>query len=276
MIKLYNEISLGAEHPFEIYHISDTHLTLADCRDSMRKIILSKRRIKDFPNAESNLAQAAEASRKENIPLMCTGDLIDFVSAKNLELVRKYTTEYDIFTCTGNHEFSLYVGESWEDEDYRNKSLKKVQRAYTNDIRFSSRIINGVNFVAIDNSYYAIEKYQLEGLKAECAKGLPVVLMVHTPLYTQELFDYVINELHHGDAGLMYAPDERIMFYSDHRFRQQIATETTREAYEYIKGEKNIRAILTGHLHFDYETKLREDLPQIITGTDTLRKIKFI
>lgn len=272
---LQSKISIGAENLFEIFHISDTHLTLADERDNERKRELAERRSKSFPAAESVLSAVIELSRRQKIPVMCTGDLIDFVSEANLDAVKRSTFNEDFFTCAGNHEFSQYVGEAWEDETYRNQSLAKVQAVYSNNIRFASRVINGVNFVAVDNSYYLFEPAQLECLKKEAALGLPLVVMLHVPLYTPELFNYVMNELGHEDAGLMAVPEGLIRGYSDYRFRQQNADRTTLEAYEYIMQEKSIRLVITGHLHFDYECSLPSGVTQLITGCETVRKISF-
>jgi len=57
-------------------------------------------------------------------------------------------------TCAGNHEFSQYVGEAEEDEAYKAQSFAAVQGVYPNDLVFASRIVHGVNFVAVDNTYY--------------------------------------------------------------------------------------------------------------------------
>ena len=50
-------------------------------------------------------------------------------------------------------------------EAYRNQSLAHVQESFTNDIRFASRVINGVKLIAIDDSYYRFDNPQLEKLK---------------------------------------------------------------------------------------------------------------
>lgn len=273
MTELFNTLEAGAQTPFEILHISDTHLTLADRRDTERKNMLARRRVKGFPDACENAEAAVKYASEKNITVMNTGDLTDFVSYANNDRVKELMSRADIFTCAGNHEFSLYVGEAWEDGAYRNQSLAFVQSSYPNDIRFSSRIINGVNFVAVDNSYYLFEKEQLEGLKKEVSKGLPVVLMLHVPLYAPDIYDYQINTLGNTDAALMNVPEEKMSFYSEHRFRQQKSDETTAESYDYIVNEKAIRFILTGHLHYDFESHINGRLTQYVTGISTLRHI---
>lgn len=276
MNTITNTIHIGASSEFEIIHISDTHLTFADFRDDERKNELSRRRINGFQNANDNIRQIISVSNEQNLPVMCTGDLIDFVSYLNLDEVLKITSSANFFTCAGNHEFSLYVGEAWEDDAYKNYSLSRVQKAFTNDIIFSSKVINGVNFVALDNSYYLISSHLLDLLKNEVEKDLPIVLMLHVPLFTQELFDNQMIKLKCADAGLMAAPENLISSYSDYRFRQQNADFETKEAYDYIISTPQIKIILTGHLHYDFETTLPTGKLQLLTGTDTMRKIRFI
>ena len=273
---LSTTISVGARTPFHALHLSDTHLTHADERDDERKNILAAQRTPPFHMHEENLALATAYARQGGMPILHTGDLIDFVSHKNLDRVHALTAENDFFVAAGNHEFSQYVGEAWEDEAYRNQSLARVQAAYTNDIRYDVREYNGVNFVALDNSYYLVDAWQLARLKETVAKGKPVVLLMHTPLYTPALYEYMMKERHSPCAYLMAAPEECLAPYPPDRYRQQRADDVTREAYDYIVGEKAIRAILTGHLHFDREDPVTDTLTQYVIGVTSGRDITFV
>lgn len=275
MILLNHTLHIGATAPFDVFHVSDTHLTYADEReqDHGRKMELAKQRTPHFSCAGKDLAEIAALSAEHRIPILHTGDLIDFVSMANLDAVRNFTREHDVFMAAGNHEFSLYVGEAKEDAAYREKSLDAVQAAFSNDIRFSTRCINGISFVALDNSYYLIEEAQLAALKAEAAKGLPIVLMLHTPLYTPALYDLSIRIHNGGPAYLMAVPEEKMRNYSPDRYEQQLADETTLSAYEYILSEPLIKAVLAGHIHHNVEDLLPGERPQWITGLHTLRQI---
>lgn len=267
---------LGAEKPFRIIHVSDTHLTLADGRDDERKNKLAAKRAKTFPDAEKYLEEISALSHKTDSTIIHTGDIIDFVSFRNLDAVREFNNENDIFYCAGNHEFSLYVGEAWEDEEYRNRSLSLVQTAFDNDIRLSSRVINGINFVAVDNSYYRFQPFQLQGLKDEVNKGLPVVLLIHTPLYTEEIYRFIRDVQGSPTGDIMSVPEEKMQGYSEHRYKQQKEDECTRLACEYIVNEPGIKLVLTGHIHADFECLLPSGTPQLATGLDTARIIEFI
>ncbi len=269
---LKNHLHIGGSEPFCVLHASDTHLTFADNRDCERKISLAKNRSNTFPDAEKNINFIVKKAEELNAPVIYTGDLIDFVSVKNLEAAKKFTDSADCFMAAGNHEFSLFVGEAKEDAAYRNQSLEKVQAAFKNDIRCSSKIINSVNFVALDNSYYLIEKEQLDFLKSECEKDMPVILCMHTPVYTKEIFEFMTDG-QGSPAYLMSVPEDMMINYSPDRFEQQKQDEFTKEAYDYIVSSKKITAILTGHIHRDFECLINNTIPQISTGVSTLREI---
>lgn len=267
-------LKVGATKPFKIIHMTDTHLTYADMRDGERKVNLALSREKIFPENVKTLNFAVKTAKELNVPIFHTGDLIDFVSLSNLEETKKFTSEVNVFMAAGNHEFSQYVGEAFEDADYRNQSLDKVQKVFKNDIRASSCIINGVNFLAIDNGYYLFEKEQLDFIKNEVKKEFPIVLLFHNPLFEKNLFDLRMQES--NNAALVGVPKELMQGYPEKRFIQQLADETTLETIDFIKNESKIKAIITGHLHFNYESELYGRIPQIITSCIDIRLIEFI
>jgi len=280
---IQTELRVGAEYPFLIVQISDTHLTFADSRDGERKVVLANNRSKLFPNAEAVLRSAAEVADRLQAPLFHTGDLIDFVSEANLEYVSDFMADHDCFVCAGNHEFSLYVGEAREDAAYRGQSLDRVQKAFRNDIRMDSKVIHGVNFVALDDGYYLFEEQQLAFLKQQAEKGLPIILLLHNPIYEEMLFDAVVN--HREALGMSQSksrcayltavPEDKMAHYSPERFGQQRADEITRETVAFIKSEPMIKAILTGHLHCNYEGLLTSEIPQIVTSNEDVRVISI-
>lgn len=270
VIKTY--IHIGIKEEFCVLHASDTHIQYADERDSERKLELAKRRKSEKPEAMANLDFIREKAIREQRTLIYTGDLIDFVSELNFEKAKEFADSIDIFMTAGNHEFSHYLGEAKEDAAYRNLTLPRVQELYKNDIRCSSRIINGVNFVAIDNSYYLIEELQLDYLIEQTKRNFPVILICHVPLFTKELYDIeVIKE--NDPANLMSVPEELMINYSSHRYEQQEQDEITEKAYDFIVNCKNIKAILAGHIHKDYEGKLTDDIIQVTTDCNTIREI---
>ena len=140
-------IEIGLEKPFRALHMSDNHIALADARDDERKNRLAEKRTEAFNHGkEGNVAMEEYAlqldyARKNGLPVLYTGDLCDFVSYKNLDCARDTLKDIDYFMAVGNHEFSLYVGEAFEDLPYKMKSFDLVQSHFRNDLHFDSRVM---------------------------------------------------------------------------------------------------------------------------------------
>lgn len=275
MNTLHTKIKVGAEKPFTVIHASDTHLTLADERDGERKIRLADGRKNSFPEALEMFNSIKKLYAETGNMIIHTGDLMDFVSELNIEKAKEFTDKTDCFFAAGNHEFSLYVGEAKEDAAYRNQSLGRVQAAFKNDIRFSSRTVNGVNFIAIDNSYYLFEKQQLDRLKEETEKDFPIVLCVHNPLYSEKLYEFLLDrEGRDSPAYLMSVPEDKMQHYSADRYEQQKEDEITHEAYEFILNCDKIKTVLAGHVHCPFEFSLGDKMQYGVGCTD-VRIIDF-
>ena len=278
-------LEIGLEKPFRALHMSDNHIALADNRDDERKIKLAESRTAAFNHGKpGNVAMEEYAlqldyARSHRLPVLYTGDLCDFVSYKNLDYARDTLKDIDYFMAVGNHEFSLYVGEAFEDLPYKMKSFDLVQSYFRNDLHFASRVMGGVNFVALDNGYYRFDADQLVRMKREIEKGLPIVLMMHNPLHTQQLYDEMMTNRKQPCAYLPGTPDALMTGYDEYRLRQQQADADTMAFIDYIYAQPLIRAVLAGHLHFNYETRLPSGIMQYVTGGgycgDT-REVEFV
>ncbi|MBR6883864.1 MAG: metallophosphoesterase [Bacteroidales bacterium] len=201
-------VEIGLEKPFDVMHLSDTHIARADERDDERKILLSAQRSRGMNAGEHYLDEAIRIARERGMYLFHTGDLYDFVSEANLDCAARHMIEGDWFVSAGNHDYSKYVGEAKEDEAYKQDSYEAVRAAFPNDLRFASRVIGGVNFVAVDDVYYNFTERQLEQMKAEMAKGMPVVMLCHVPLYTPEYFKDEMERMGNRCAYLCGVPLE--------------------------------------------------------------------
>lgn len=270
-------INVGATKPFSALHISDTHLTRVDERDNERKKRLSLGRQRVFPWAEHYFDAAIRYAREHELMVLHTGDLIDFVSDANLDFVAIQLGVGDWFASTGNHEYSQYVGEAKEDAAYKAQSFDKVQRAYPNDLMVASRVINGVNFVALDDVYYNVTAEQHELMRREVEKGLPIVLLCHVPFYTPKHCADVLKG-NNGLAGYVTgAPLEITRTYQTNpslpaneqwrnRSVQQRSDEPTLEFIAWLKQQPLLKAILCGHCHHFYEEQFSPTATQYIVG----------
>jgi predicted phosphodiesterase len=259
-------VKIGLEKPLRLLHVTDSHVALADERDDERKHELAKR-LGD-PDKEKYLYEHIAYAEEHCDLLVHTGDLTDFVSHANTDFAREILKNEKIFYIAGNHEYSQYVGEAWEDNAYRMNSYMEIDRmgGFGVPMLWNTKTVGGVNIVGIDNSYYLFEDWHLERLKKEVEKGLPVILAFHDPLFEQSLYDYHRQRVPNECTYLVGCDEEHLLPYSEFRAVQQRPDAPTLRMIEYIKSEPSIRAILSGHLHMNYESELREGLPQFVTG----------
>lgn len=261
----------GAAEPFSLWHISDSHLTLADERDNERKNKLAEDRGNAFTGGHpERIRQYTEEQfdrvRESGDTLIYTGDFCDFVSEANLDYAKSLFSTVDAFVCAGNHEYSQYVGEAWEDEAYKAMSFDHVKESFPgNDIWYSERIMHGVRFVAIDNNYYYVLPEQLERFRKALSDGVPTVLCVHNPLYSENTYDTIMAGKSPDEPPyLCGCPHELLLNLSDHRRRQQTTDELTREFVDLCESSKNLKAILAGHLHAFAACRMNSGIPQIV------------
>lgn len=263
----HTTITIGLPKPIRLLHCTDTHITRADERDNERKRELAKNRSAYFSEAEEHFERDLKRIRAKEFDLLLhTGDLIDFVSYANLDYVRKHLSDIDWFFAVGNHEFSRYVGEAFEDEAYKQKYFGAVQTVFPNPLRFASRIFGGVNFVAVDNGYYLFSEFALEAFRREVAKGYPIILMMHNPIYTDELYRKMMATDQRECAYLIGVPEELLQSYPPGRILQQRPDTATFAFIKEITECRQLKAILAGHFHFHFETALTPTLKQYVTG----------
>lgn len=263
-------IHIGLQKPIRVLHISDTHLTLADKRDNDRKRLVSINRKPAFDDVNGSVERYLDEQISyghENCDLILhTGDLIDFVSIANVEKAGQILKDDKILFIAGNHEYSQYVDEAWEDHAYRMNAYMHIRGTMGVDMLFASRVVGDVNFVCVDNGYYQFEDWQLKRLKMEVAKGLPVILAFHNPLFQQQLFDSLMKKNNNRCADIVGCSEENLLPYEEYRALQQRPNRDTLHFIEYIGEEPLIKAVLAGHLHESSEGMLPCGKMQYIVG----------
>lgn len=284
-IKEYN-LNIGVKEPFSVLHISDNHLCYADERDDEEKLKLCNRRLLHFTNSNPDRQEQISNeifsyARENNLPVIHTGDLIDFVSYLNLDRAEEYLDGINTVMCAGNHEFSLYVGEAKEDEAYKQKSLALVQSKLPDGIEYGVHYLNCLKFITLDDSYYYILPEHFELFKQEVSDGEPFALVVHNPIYSKDLYNQVMNGKPFDEPPyLTGCPKNLLKNLSVDRFEQQNADKTTLEFVEFLNECKNLKAIFAGHLHESgFISKLDSGVPQLVaagTFDNTIYKVNFI
>lgn len=268
-------INIGLEHSFKILAAADIHLNDCDERDSEKLLALSEKRKLVYPNGKTTLARAFEMSEAEKLPLFILGDMTDFVSEANLDNIRKITAENDFTFLAGNHDFRPMGGMKYDVPESRELNFERVNSCYNNNILFFSKVINGVNFVGLDNFYYRFTYEQIKLLKNEESKGFPIILMLHIPLFEDSIFHTIVRP-GRDYASIVNVPAGMMSGYPEDRFIQQIADEPTKEMCSYITGCQNIKAVITGHLHKSFSVTLENDLPQFTVGKEEISEFTIL
>ena len=253
-------IDIGATQPFSILHISDTHLSDAYPDEDQWKQRLKAIRTDGFGGRqEEALAQSIEWAKDHCDYLLHTGDFIDWVSRKNLDLLKKYCGR-DFMATLGNHEYSHYMGFHREAGcTYRNAdTLEMLRKTCPFDVEFSARVVNGVNFVMMNDAMDGVTENQIRQFWREVKRGLPIVLCLHVPLYTDGIWR--ASRLCHDAAR----PRDGLPPPKDDYLGQ--LREPTKGFIADLRKEPLLRAILSGHEHIFAEDRFSPTAMQYMTA----------
>ncbi len=258
---LHTSIHAGLPHPCKLLHVTDSHIT----RDDPTGWDRCKTFDTDYPRCSEEYFTAALAyARQEGMPLLHTGDLIDFFSPGNFAYLKEHLADLDYFYAAGNHDFCHFLGQAREDTAYKWGRMPQIAPYIGNNLYFSARLYQGLNIITLDNSYYRFRQGQLDMLRAEVARGYPILLAMHVPLYTPEQAQAIIAE-NHECAYLCGAPEELLATYPEERRWTQQPDDVTLSMIHYIKNEPLICAIIAGHTHRNFEDRLNDRLMQYTT-----------
>ena len=256
-------LKVGLEKQIRFLHITDTHITRDDPSGRKRREEIFNVNYENC--AEDYFLQAAAYAKAEGIPVLHTGDMIDFLSQGNFDFIDRHFADLDYMYAAGNHDFCHWVGKAKEDYAYKWEMMKRIAPHIKSNLYFDSRVIEGINFVTLDDSYYLISDGQTEMLRAEAAKGYPIVLAMHVPLYTKALAEKTMEK--NPCAYLTGAPEELLAVYPEDRRLQQTPDEATKRAIAYIQSEPLIKAIVTGHNHLNFEEAYADKVQITTVGT---------
>ncbi len=180
----------------KIMQITDAHISVEDEKEDdlmkygerMHKAYMNP--LKNYSEeiyktTFENLDDLLLKAKKENVELLIlTGDIVNFPSPASVNYVynRLMKTGIRWLYITGNHDWH-YEGMTGSLDSLRKTWTEKSLLPLYNGLNplFYSSIINGINFVGIDNSTGEVDKNQLEFLKVQLTKKEPIVLISHIP-----------------------------------------------------------------------------------------------
>lgn len=275
----YATVEIGLEKPFSVLHISDTHFTAAYPHESEKKQKLQEVRTQCFGGRQEEAMRDSLAWARDHVDyVLHTGDLIDWQSEANLDLVRKYLGD-GITGCMGNHEFSpdMWLSEPKQEntEAYKDRSRAMLQKTFPFDISFNAQQINGVNFICLDNVYGTVTPQQVKLFRREVKRGLPIVLCMHVPFHTDQIWRACKR---FWNKTLASSIDDKV-YKPTGDYLAQKEDKTTREFISYLKQEPLLKAILAGHLHITVEEQFSPTARQYVVAGNFLlhgREVLFV
>ena len=261
----YITLPIGAESPFSVLHISDSHVRRLAPTDpeSLRGFLASR-----FVGQENEEALAASfewAKRHACDYVLHTGDLIDCATNGNVAFLKKFLAENpNLLYAPGNHEYATtYAAPKppQTEAEFRAVNTEKLQTAAPFDLSFHSQVIRGVNFLMIDNVYGTVAPATVERFHAEAKKGLPIVLCQHVPFFTPG-----IALAHARSHTTNVAFDNLAVPMPSRDFSRQSKDPVTAEFVRYLKSEPLLKAILAGHYHSGMADRFSSTAMQYIVG----------
>jgi len=247
---LSTTIHIGLQKPTGFLHMTDSHLPAAADTEQRSRM-------------ESILAECLRYAAQKGLTPVHTGDMFTYLNDENLRVFNRLFAGREFIFAIGNHDF---CPESGNGDDAGNvpQAMPVLAQHFRQDLFFHARMVGELNVVTLQNSFFRIDAGQLSMLQAEVARGLPILLCMHVPVFTPE---HARERMKFGNcAHLMGADASFISRYPEHyRFQQPDAV--TLEAIRYIQNEPRIKAIIAGHTHMNYDEILPGGVRQIVTGS---------
>ena len=243
----------------KVIHIADTHLFMDDNRgipfrefsNRMAKAYNQtthfKTREKTTPMEcfENTLAYAKEVNADV---IKLVGDIFSFPSELAVEWVNSKleATGIPYIYVAGNHDWH-YEGMSGKLDTLRdtwidNRLLSLYQG---NNPLMAAYDIKGIRFLAIDNSTYEINDEQLAFFSEHAASGMPLVLLVHIPMYAPGKG----ISFGCGNPNWNASTDRNYKLEKRPRWPVNGHTKTTFNFYDEVFNSPNLLGIFTGPIH---------------------------
>ena len=258
----------------KVVHIADTHLFMDDKRgipfqgysNRMAKAYnqTTHFQTREKTNPKKSFEQTLAFAKEVNADLInLVGDIFSFPSEAAIEWVlsKLRATGIPFIYIAGNHDWH-YEGMKGDLESLRDTWIeKRLQPLYQgNHHLMAAYDIKGIRFLAIDNSTYQINEEQLAFISAQIRTGLPLVLLVHIPMYAPG------KNISFGCGNPFWgaATDRSFELERRPKWPESGHTQTTFNFYKKVFNAPNIMGVFAGHKHRN-SIEVIKGKPQIVS-----------
>lgn len=230
--------SLRNEYRF--WHFSDAHIAHAYPEDSEEAHALAEKQAACWatdgkPSSDVFLDVLEEAKKHEAELLLMAGDCADYYSESNLRFLTENLEKaaIPVLYAYGNHEGASYVTNLGDPR----KFYPDYAGLMGETPNFQVKDFGDFVLIAVDNSDHNIRQEQLDRLKEQFTRGIPVILVMHIPLSTEAIIPDMEAKWGRNPVYFMLGTDAE--------------PETTREFCRLVTAEDSpVAAIFAGHVHF--------------------------
>ena len=235
----------GLKESVNFLVVGDTHFNFHDGRDDAYAD--NYKRMARSPAPRDALAKAMKRAREVQADIvLLVGDILSFPTLANIDHLRAELDRCGLpwLYVAGNHDWH-FEGDSGSDIEQRARWAESRLKPFyqgENPIMYS-RVVKGVRMVMIDNSVYHVLPEQLAFWKQEAAKGDPIALFMHIPLWLE---GWNITTCGHPDWGAATDP------YWEIERRERWAEKLMPSTYafrEAVINTPNLVGVFTGHKH---------------------------
>lgn len=267
------------KEPMKIMILADTHLFMDDqrgepftsfsCRMAKAynhtKHYLTKASTDPSTSFVKSLEYAKNSKKYDAVTLL--GDIVSFPSEAGIEWASQKLKESGLpwYYISGNHDWH-YEGMPGTEKDLRAEWTKKrLSPLYQGNNPLGYAVdVKGIRLVMLDDSIYEILPEQLAFFKKQVAEGVPMILMMHIP---------------------MYAPGRSVGFGCGHPEWSETTDKNwkverrphwpvnghsavTMEFYKTVFNAPNLLGIFAGHVHRQYLDVINGK-PQFVVPTNS-------
>jgi DNA repair exonuclease SbcCD nuclease subunit len=285
-----------AEEPFEVYvtmdqekvsfhsevikekikivHIADTHLYMDD--DRGKPFLKYSSRMASAYNQTNHFKTRKKTNPKKSFDgalkfakevnadvITLVGDIFSFPSELAIEWVLSKLDAIDIpyIYIAGNHDWH-YEGMKGKLVTLRDKWIEKrlIPLYQGNNPLMAAYDIKGIRFLAIDNSTYEINDEQLSFFSKQVESGLPLVLLVHIPMYAPG------KKISFGCGNPFWGAttDRNFELEKRPKWPKNGHSKTTFEFHKKVFDSSNLIGVFAGHIHRN-SIEIIKGKPQIVS-----------
>lgn len=257
----------------KVVHIADTHLFKDDKRgipyqEFSNRMAKAYNQTKHFKTGEStNPEEAFEqtlafAKEVDADVITLIGDIFSFPSEAAIAwvLAKLKDTGIPYIYTAGNHDWH-YEGMEGTMESLRDTWIEKrlLPLYQGNHPLMAAYDVKGIRFLAIDNSTYQINDDQLAFFTEQVESGVPLVLLVHIPMYAPgKKIGFGC-----GNPNWGAATDRNFELERRPKWPESGHTQTTLDFHKKVFSAPNLLGVFTGHIHRN-SIEMIKGKPQIV------------